>query len=53
MTEREKQLIKEARAAYARKWRKENPERAKEIQEQYWLRKIKAMQEATKESFET
>ena len=34
MTDLEK--IKAAKAAYAREWRKRNPERAKEIQKRYW-----------------
>ena len=37
MTDLEK--IKAAKAAYARDWRKRNPERAKQIQQRYWERK--------------
>ena len=39
MTELEQ--IKAAKAAYAREWRKRNPERAKEIQKRYWKKKFK------------
>lgn len=30
---------KEVRSAYYRDWRKRNPDRAKEIQARYWLKK--------------
>lgn len=30
---------KEARAAYQREWRKKNPERVREINERYWMRR--------------
>lgn len=36
---------KEARRAYLRKWRKENPEKVKEQRRRYWERKAKEMQE--------
>ena len=42
--------IKRARAAYARKYRREHPERVKEAQERYWLRiaeKLKREEEST------
>jgi len=32
-------LIKQAKAAYAREWRKKNPEKAKAISNRYWLNK--------------
>lgn len=38
-------MIKRAQAAYQRNWRKNNPERAKAIQEKYWLKKAKEMEE--------
>ena len=31
--------VKEARNAYAREWRRTHPERTKEIQDAYWMRK--------------
>lgn len=30
---------KEARAAYQREWRKKNPDRVREINERYWMRR--------------
>ena len=38
MTEQEK--IRAARAEYAREYRKRNPDKVREAQERYWLRKI-------------
>ncbi len=41
----------EARRAYQRKWRKEHPEKIKEIQNRYWAKKaLKAKEEAAAES---
>ena len=43
-----KQLSKEAndaRNAYAREWRKKNPEKVRQAQEKYWKKKAKEMQE--------
>lgn len=51
-----KQLSKEAndaRNAYAREWRKKNPEKVRQAQEKYWRKKAKEMQaEAEAESGE-
>lgn len=33
------QNAKAARAAYQREWRKKNPEKVREINERYWLRR--------------
>lgn len=33
-----------ARRAYAREWRKRNPERARAIRERYWARRFERMQ---------
>lgn len=33
------ETAKEARAAYQRNWRKKNPERVREINERYWMRR--------------
>lgn len=33
------QKAKEARRAYYRKWRKENPDKVKQYQETYWIKK--------------
>ena len=43
MTETEKKLIRAARAAYAREYRKKHPEKAREAQERYWARKASQM----------
>lgn len=39
MTKNEKQLAREARNAYARKWRAANPDKVRAISDSYWLRK--------------
>ena len=40
MTDKElKKLVQEARAQYAREWRKKNPEKIKEYNRRYWERK--------------
>lgn len=41
MTDAEK--IKQAKAEYARNWRKNNPEKAKKIANRYWLKKAQAL----------
>lgn len=41
---------KEARAAYQREWRKKNPEKVREINERYWLKR--AEQELAKRASE-
>lgn len=33
------QTAREVRAAYQREWRKKNPERVREINERYWMRR--------------
>ena len=46
---REYLMSEEARRAareYKRKWREKNPERAKEINREYWARRAKREQEA-------
>ena len=40
----EQDKIKRARAEYARKYRQAHPEKIKEAQERYWLRKAEQMQ---------
>lgn len=41
MTESEKKAAKEARNAYAREWRKKNPDRVQANNQAYWVRKAK------------
>lgn len=41
MTEREKRAAKDARNAYAREWRKKNPDRVRANNQAYWARKAK------------
>ncbi len=48
MTELEQ--IKAAKAAYAREWRKRNPERSKEIQKRYWKKRFKGGEKDGKET---
>lgn len=36
---------REARNAYYREWRKKNPEKLKQYQEKYWMKKAQEMQE--------
>lgn len=43
------ELIKQAKAAYAREWRKKNPEKAKEISNRYWLNRIARENDNTKQ----
>ena len=38
----------EARNAYAREWRRRNPEKAKRIQQSYWERKAEELKNAGK-----
>lgn len=33
------ETAKEARAAYQRNWRRKNPEKVREINERYWMRR--------------
>lgn len=50
-----KQLSKEANAArnaYYRAWRKRNPEKMKQYQENYWKKKAEEIQEEEKEENE-
>jgi len=42
-----KMTVKEARAAYMREWRKNNPERTKAINDAYWERKAEKMSAAS------
>lgn len=44
MNEDPQARVKAARAAYARKWRKKNPEKVKKYNENYWLKKAKEME---------
>ncbi len=41
MKEKEKDKIRKAKNAYMRSWRLSNPEKFKEIQDRYWLKKSK------------
>lgn len=50
MSEKElSQEAKEARRAYLRKWRRENPEKVKEQKRRYWERKAQEIQEEEEE----
>ena len=40
----EKDKARKARAEYMRKWRKENPEKAKRVQERYWAKKYEQIE---------
>lgn len=42
-TEKEKQLMIEARREYQRKWRQQNPEKVKAAQERHWLKKAQEL----------
>ena len=44
MNEDPKARVIAARAAYAREWRKKNPEKVKKYNENYWLKKAKEME---------
>lgn len=44
--------IRAARNAYAREWRKKNPERAKAINERYWARRAERLAAAEREEAE-
>ena len=44
MNEDPQARVKAARAAYAREWRKKNPEKVKKYNENYWLKKAKEME---------
>lgn len=35
--------VRKAKAAYAREYRRKNPEKIKEIQERYWLRQAEKL----------
>lgn len=48
--EERKTRVKAARAAYARAWRKKNPDRVKQYNENYWLRKFEKMEEHPNEA---
>lgn len=41
MTESEKKAAREARNAYARRWRKKNPDKVRANNQAYWARKAK------------
>jgi len=49
MTAKDQEAARKARNAYQREWRKKNPEKVKQINERYWLRRIQAS-EASKEN---
>ena len=50
MSEKElSQEAKEARRAYLRKWRRENPEKVKEQKRRYWERKAQEIHEEEEE----
>jgi hypothetical protein len=40
---------KEARREYAKKWRRDNPEKVKAIQNRYWEKKAKELETLNKE----
>ena len=44
MTERELELLKEARREYKKKWRQQNPDKVKAAHDRYWLKKAAEMQ---------
>lgn len=44
MTEEEIRIAKEAEAEYHRRYRKENPEKMREIRLRYWAKKAKQQQ---------
>lgn len=41
----DKKDVRAARAAYARDWRKRNPEKQREIQNRYWEKKAREAQQ--------
>lgn len=49
MTEKELEAAREARNAYYRKWRKNNPDKVKAIKDRYWLKKAKSAEERTED----
>lgn len=49
MTEKEIQLVREARRKWAREYRKQHPEKIKEANEKYWLRRALREQAAGEE----
>lgn len=46
---KEEEIIKKAAAAYQRNWRKMNPERVKEINTRFWLKKAMQLLEGRSE----
>ena len=44
-----KELARQAQNKYNREWRKKNPEKARRIQENYWLRKAEKLLQEQKE----
>lgn len=48
MTEKEMELVREARRAWAREYRKQHPEKIKQANEKYWLRRALREREETK-----
>ena len=45
MSKKISQEAREVRNAYYREWRKKNPEKMKQYQENYWKKKAQKMQE--------
>ena len=48
MTASEKQAAREARNAYAREWRRKNPDKVRANNQAYWARKAKREESARK-----
>lgn len=42
--------IRKARNEYARNWRKNNPEKVQKINERFWTKKLKEMEESKNET---
>jgi uncharacterized protein YnzC (UPF0291/DUF896 family) len=42
----QKELAKQLRREYLRQWQKDNPDKVKEANERYWLKKAKQLTEA-------
>ena len=45
----EKEAIRAAQREHARKWREANPEKNRELQRRYWLRKAEKLAQAERE----
>lgn len=52
MTESEKKAAVEARNAYAREWRKKNPDKVRANNKAYWMRRVAKEEAARKEAGE-